>query len=76
MYFTYIGLDEFMLPTTPPLPGWFKVKRGESLWLIARKYDVRIKDIVAVNKLAQEKYIKPGQRLQIPADFEQNFVEI
>jgi len=45
-----------------------KVKRGESLWLIARKYDVRIKDIVAVNKLAKAKYIKPGQRLQIPAE--------
>ena len=45
-----------------------KVKRGESLWLIARKYDVRIKDIIAINKLAQEKYIRPGQILQIPAD--------
>jgi len=45
-----------------------KVKRGENLWLIARKYDVRIKDIVAINKLARAKYIKPGQILQIPAD--------
>jgi len=45
-----------------------KVKRGESLWLIARKYDVRIKDIVAINKLSMKKYIKPGQILQIPAD--------
>jgi len=45
-----------------------KVKRGESLWLIARKYDVRIKDIIAINKLAQAKYIRPGQILQIPAD--------
>ena len=45
-----------------------KVKRGESLWLIARKYDVRIKDIVAINKLSMKKYIKPGQILQIPTD--------
>ena len=45
-----------------------KVKWGESLWLIARKYDVRIKDIVAINKLSMKKYIKPGQILQIPAD--------
>ena len=45
-----------------------KVKRGESLWLIARKYDVRIKDIVAINKLSMKKYIKPGQILQVPAD--------
>ena len=45
-----------------------KVKRGESLWLIARKYNVRIQDIVSINKLARAKYIKPGQVLQIPAD--------
>jgi len=45
-----------------------KVKRGESLWLIARKYNVRVQDIVAINKLAKAKYIKPNQVLQIPAD--------
>ena len=44
------------------------MRRGENLWLIARKYDVRIKDIVDINKLARAKYIKPGQMLQIPAD--------
>jgi membrane-bound lytic murein transglycosylase D len=45
-----------------------KVRRGENLWLIARKYNVKIKDIVTINKLAKEKYIKPGQVLQIPTD--------
>ena len=45
-----------------------KVRRGESLWLIARKYNVRIQDIVSINKLARAKYIRPGQVLQIPAD--------
>ena len=45
-----------------------KVKWGESLWLIARKYNVRIQDIVSINKLARAKYIRPGQILQIPVD--------
>ncbi len=45
-----------------------KVKRGESLWVIARKYGVRIKDIVTINKLGNAKYIRPGQRLQIPTE--------
>ena len=45
-----------------------RVKRGESLWLIARKYDVRIQDIVTINKLARAKFIRPGQILQIPVD--------
>jgi len=45
-----------------------KVKRGESLWLIARKYDVRIQDIVSINKLAKAKYIRTGHVLQIPTE--------
>ena len=45
-----------------------KVIRGESLWLIARKYSVRVKDIVSINKMGNAKYIRPGQRLQIPTD--------
>ena len=45
-----------------------KVKRGESLWLIAHKYGIRVKDIVSINKLGNAKYIRPGQRLQIPTD--------
>jgi len=45
-----------------------KVKPGESLWLIARKYGVRVKDIVAINKMGNAKYIRPGQRLQIPTE--------
>ena len=45
-----------------------KVRRRESLWLIARKYNVRIQDIVSINKLARAKYIRTGQVLQIPAD--------
>jgi membrane-bound lytic murein transglycosylase D len=43
-----------------------KVRNGESLWLIAKKYGVRISDIVSINKLHKSRYIKPGQRLQIP----------
>ena len=43
-----------------------KVKRGESLWLIARKYNVRISDIVAINKLSDKSYIRPNQKLKIP----------
>ena len=38
------------------------------MWLIARKYGIRVKDIVSINKLGNAKYIRPGQRLQIPTD--------
>ncbi len=43
-----------------------RVRRGESLWLIAKKYNIRIQDIVDANRLQKTRYIKPGQRLQIP----------
>lgn len=40
------------------------VKEGESLWLIARHYDVRVKDIMEWNNLENDK-IKPGANLKI-----------
>jgi len=43
-----------------------RVRSGESLWLIAKKYNIRIQDIVDANKLQNTRYIKPGQRLKIP----------
>ena len=43
-----------------------KVKRGESLWIIARKYNARISDIVSINKLSDKSYIRPNQVLKIP----------
>ena len=43
-----------------------KVKEGESLWIIARKYNARISDIVSINKLSDKSYIRPKQVLKIP----------
>ncbi|MBC8213236.1 MAG: LysM peptidoglycan-binding domain-containing protein [Candidatus Marinimicrobia bacterium] len=45
-----------------------KVRRGENLWVLARKYGVRIKDIVSINNLQNARYIRPGQVLQIPTN--------
>ena len=56
-----------------------KVNRGESLWVIARKYGVRIQDIVTINKLESSRYIRTGQILKIPvsgyADYRQEALE-
>ena len=43
-----------------------KVKEGESLWIIARRYNARISDIVSINKLSDKSYIRPKQVLKIP----------
>ncbi len=44
-----------------------RVRKGENLNLIARKYGVRISDIRKVNTIRNSRYIKIGQRLTIPA---------
>ncbi|MCG8380359.1 MAG: LysM peptidoglycan-binding domain-containing protein [Proteobacteria bacterium] len=39
------------------------VKRGDSLWLIARKFDVRVKDLLKWNNIKKDKHLQPGQSL-------------
>ncbi|MEJ6950631.1 L,D-transpeptidase family protein [Natronospora cellulosivora (SeqCode)] len=41
------------------------VQRGESLWVISRKYNVTITDIKRINNLSSD-LIHPGQELKIP----------
>ena len=44
--------------------GTHKVQEGESLWTIARHYDIHVKDIMEWNGLEDDK-IKPGTDLKI-----------
>lgn len=46
--------------------GTHKVRRGESLWQIAKRYGVSLKALVQVNRLPYPYKIYPNQRLQIP----------
>lgn len=41
------------------------VRPGESLWVIARNYSVRVDDIRRWNRLGSSSLIRPGQRLMI-----------
>jgi membrane-bound lytic murein transglycosylase D len=45
-----------------------KVRRGETLGVIARRYDVRESELVAVNGLRSRNRISVGQVLRLPAD--------
>jgi membrane-bound lytic murein transglycosylase D len=44
------------------------VRPGESLWVIARNYSVRVEDIRRWNRLGSSSLIRPGQRLMIEMD--------
>ena len=41
------------------------VRRGDSLWSIARAYDVRVKDLMRWNDLSRNTVIQPGQSIKI-----------
>ena len=43
-----------------------RVRPGESVWLIARKYKVKKNHILAVNNLSEKSIIRPKQILKIP----------
>ena len=39
------------------------VRQGDSLWLIARKFDVHVKDLLKWNNIKKNKHLQPGQSL-------------
>lgn len=46
----------------------YKVRRGDSLSVIADKFRVNVADILRWNKINQSQYLKPGQRLTLYVD--------
>jgi LysM repeat protein len=45
--------------------GWYRVRKGDSLYKIARKFGTSVRKIKRTNKLVSN-LIKPGKRLLIP----------
>jgi membrane-bound lytic murein transglycosylase D len=51
--------------TTPIRKLSYQVRRGDSLYLIAKKFDLSVTDITSWNRLDRKKYLQPGQRLTL-----------
>jgi len=49
-------------------PRWYTVKRGDSLWLIARNVNLSRVELAAANRLAPNARLSIGQRLLVPGD--------
>jgi membrane-bound lytic murein transglycosylase D len=49
-------------------PVNYTVRKGDSLYLISRKFNVSISDLKEWNALGKVKYLKPGQKLKLYVD--------
>lgn len=49
----------------------YTVRRGDSLARIAQRFNVRVRDIMKMNNIAEGSYLQPGQRLRIEVDVTQ-----
>ncbi len=64
---------ESMVPTAPAtaikmpvLKGdKYRIKSGDSLWLIARRFDIHVKQILEWNNIPKDQAINPGDELKI-----------
>ncbi len=57
-------------PAPPPAAKTYTVKKGDSLWKIAKAEGVSIGDIARANNLSKTTTLKIGQKLQVPAKSE------
>ncbi len=65
-YAFYVGrLTGLGSSGSPVSLGSYTVRRGDTLWQIARRYDISLRALRQVNKLSSTR-IRPGQRLTLP----------
>lgn len=46
-------------------PERYRVRRGDSLWEIARRFDLSVDRLLQWNRLSAESYLQPGQTLRL-----------
>jgi membrane-bound lytic murein transglycosylase D len=63
---------------SPPNDAYIyhRVRKGESLSLIALKYGTRVRDIVIINNIRHKNRIRVGQKLKVPIGSENRKVEV
>lgn len=44
---------------------WYRVRKGDSLWTISRKFGVKVQELLRWNKLSQNNVLRPGKKLKV-----------
>jgi len=62
----------------PPVPPYVvhKVRRGESLSVIASKYRTSVRAIMAMNRLKKSSYIRQGWKIKIPTNRRKSYNKV
>ena len=53
-------------PAQPQQPRYYRVRRGDTLGRIAKRFDTTVDRLVAMNNMDQAHFIKPDQVLRVP----------
>ncbi len=59
--------DDIPEEEEPVGTGTYIVQSGDNIWNIARRENVSMDELLAINNLTRESIIRPGQELRIPA---------
>ncbi|MEM6580385.1 MAG: LysM peptidoglycan-binding domain-containing protein [Pseudomonadota bacterium] len=49
----------------PLKPGMYVIQRGDSLWTIARRFNITQRQLIVWNNISPTRYLQPGQQLRV-----------
>lgn len=60
--------QEIRVPVASPIaPRYYAVRPDDTMWGIAKRYNLNVNDVIALNNLANPNLIYPGQILRLRA---------
>lgn len=64
---TEVEQTEPPAPQKEPKTRTYRVKEGDSLSVIAQRFNTTVKDLVRLNDIDDKHHIREGQKLKVPA---------